>query len=78
MATYKGIQGFSIQNLSEDPVPTVAGWSAGGSLNTARKTLAGAGTQPLGLAFGGDAPPVSAATEEWSTIATATKTITVS
>jgi len=79
MTTYKGIQGFNIQNLSEDPVPTVAGWSAGGSMGTARSALAGAGSQTAGLAFGGEAPPLTAATEEWTGAgALTTKTITVS
>jgi hypothetical protein len=36
------------------------------SLNTARYELAGAGTQAAALAFGGDTPPVTAATEEWT------------
>jgi hypothetical protein len=35
-------------------------------LNTARATLAGAGTQTAGLAFGGEAnPPITGATEEY-------------
>jgi hypothetical protein len=53
MAEYKGIKGFKVQYLDQDPVPTVAGWSAGGNMNTARNNLAGAGTQTAGLAFGG-------------------------
>jgi hypothetical protein len=36
-----------------------------GSLNTARLTLAGAGTQTAALAFGGS-PPVTGATEEYN------------
>jgi hypothetical protein len=49
-----------------------------GSLNTARRALAGAGTQTAALAFGGFTP-VTAATEEWTGAGAAvTKTITVS
>jgi hypothetical protein len=34
---------------------TAAGaWATGNNMNTARKALAGAGTQTAGLAFGGD------------------------
>jgi hypothetical protein len=48
------------------------------SLNTARRCLAGAGTQTAGLAFGGNAT-ATAATEEWTGAGAAvTKTITVS
>jgi hypothetical protein len=53
MAEYKGIKGFKVQYLDQDPVPTVAGWSAGGNMGTARNALAGAGTQTAALAFGG-------------------------
>jgi hypothetical protein len=31
-------------------------WASGGNLNTARRSLAGAGTQTATLAFGGNAP----------------------
>jgi hypothetical protein len=41
--------------------------------------LAGAGTQTAALGFGGAAPPITAATEEWTGAGVAlTKTITVS
>jgi hypothetical protein len=74
MATYKGIQGFTIQNLSADPSNPIEGqvwynstsnvwkveeataagaWATGNNLNTARRELAGAGTQTSALAFGG-------------------------
>jgi hypothetical protein len=87
MATYKGIQGFTIQNLSADPsnpiegqvwynstsnvwkveeATTAGSWATGGPLNTARESLAGAGTQTAGLAFGGTAPPNTGATEEYN------------
>jgi hypothetical protein len=86
MATYKGIQGFTIQNLSADPSNPIEGqvwynstsnvwkveeataagaWATGNNLNTARYYLAGAGTQTAGLAFGGDTPASTGATEEY-------------
>jgi hypothetical protein len=52
-------------------------WTTVNPMSTARYVLAGAGTQTLGLAFGGS--PTTAATEEWTGAgATVTKTITVS
>jgi hypothetical protein len=42
-----------------------ATWAAGGTLNTARNVLAGVGIQTAALAFGGDIPPNTAATEEY-------------
>jgi hypothetical protein len=43
-----------------------AGWSTGGDLITARRQLAGAGTQNAGLAFGGQSPAGSVScTEEY-------------
>ena len=58
---------------------TLAAWASGGNLNTARRILAGAGTQTSALAFGGNIPPITAATEEWLGAGSAeTKTITVS
>jgi hypothetical protein len=87
MATYKGIQGFTIQNLSADPSNPIEGqvwynstsnvwkveeataagsWATGGDLNTARSTLAGAGTQTAGLGFGGGNPTIVGATEEYN------------
>tara|TARA_Y100000004_G_scaffold184349_1_gene233274 strand:- start:45 stop:1049 length:1005 start_codon:yes stop_codon:yes gene_type:complete len=41
-------------------------WATGGTLNTARYVLAGAGTQTLGLAFGGETPPHTANTEKYN------------
>jgi hypothetical protein len=67
MAEYKGIKGFKVQYLDQDPVPTVAGWSAGNNLNTARYRLAGAGTQTAGLGFGGETVQLfTGATEEYN------------
>ena len=41
-------------------------WTTLNSLNTARRRLAGAGSQTLAVAFGGgDAPPQTGATETW-------------
>ena len=46
---------------------TAAAWSTGGSLNTAKGSLAGAGIQTAALAFGGNVgtPTYSSATEEY-------------
>jgi hypothetical protein len=63
MAEYKGIKGFKVQYLDQDPVPAVAGWSAGNNMNTARSGLASAGTQTAALAFGGSL--TLTATEEY-------------
>ena len=68
MSTYKGIKGFKVQSFAADPVPTIVAWAAGGNLSQARYSLAGAGTQTAGLAFGGRVPPGNthpAATEEY-------------
>jgi hypothetical protein len=86
MATYKGIQGFTIQNLSADPsnpiegqvwynstsnvwkveeATTAGSWATGNNMNTARNGLASAGTQTAALAFGGNLPPNTGATEEY-------------
>ena len=57
MANLKDIKGSAIQYLEEDPVELGLGggsWSSGGSLNTARSGIAGAGTQSAALAFGGN------------------------
>ena len=52
------------------------GWSTSGNLNTARKSLEGTGaSNSAAIAFGGEAPPLSAATEEWSGSSTALKTV---
>jgi hypothetical protein len=66
MAEYKGIKGFKVQYLDQDPVPAVAGWSAGGNLGTVKQGLGGAGTQTAALAFGGSDPvAITGATEEY-------------
>ena len=44
-------------------ITTAGTWAAGGNLNTARDGLGGFGTQTAGIAFGGDTPPVTTATE---------------
>ena len=43
-----------------------ATWSTGGNLATARKALAGCGTQAAGLSFGGYTDTYSAITEEYA------------
>ena len=66
------------KDLKYTGVTTAGTWATGNNMNTARATLAGAGTQTAGLAFGGGSPP-TAATEEWTGAGVAlTKTITVS
>src|SRR6056300_729817 len=40
-------------------------WATGGSLNTGRIAGGAAGTQTAGLAFGGNVPPNTAATEQY-------------
>ena len=71
MSEYKGIKGFQVQTRTEDPVPFAqaiadnpyeGAWGSGGSLNTARKLLGGAGTIPAGLAVGGEEPSISGKT----------------
>jgi hypothetical protein len=46
--------------------PGTSAWSTGGALITGRESLAGAGTQNAGLAFGGGAPAVLSCTEEYN------------
>jgi hypothetical protein len=53
-------------------------WTASSNMATARYQLAGAGTQTAGLGFGGYTTANSAATEEFTGPAVATKTITTS
>jgi hypothetical protein len=65
MAEYKGIKGFKVQYLDQDPVPAVAGWSSGGNMGTARKFSWCRNTNCT-LAFGGYTPPDSTATEEYN------------
>ena len=43
---------------------TIAAWSTGGNLNTARYNLFGSGTQTAGLAAGGDQDPGAVANTE--------------
>ena len=77
MATYKEIKGVTVQTLDSDPVENVGSWSSGGDLNTAREALGNAGTSTTNadaLAFGGT-PPVTAATEEWSSSSNVIKTL---
>ena len=49
-----------------------ATWSSGGNLATARRYLAGAGTQTAGLCMGGYTSSYSAVTEEYNTEVTNT------
>ena len=57
MTTYKGIKGFKVQSFSADPVPSVAGYTAGGHMSNARSLLGGYGTQTASMATGGSPRP---------------------
>ena len=46
--------------------PVVSAWATANSMNTARQSLAGTGTQTAALAFGGWAPGRSALTESYN------------
>ena len=56
----------STSNVWKVEEATAAGaWATGNNMNTARRVLAGAGTQTAALGFGGYVPPVTGATEEY-------------
>ena len=64
MANYSDIKGFTVQTLSSDTAASqiaTGSWASTTSLNTARHSLRGAGTQTQSIMFGGDAgaPSVS-------------------
>ena len=74
MSEYKGIKGFQVQTRTEDPTPYAqaladnpyaGAWGSGGSLNTGRQNLAGAGTLTAGIVFGGQAPSATGVTEKY-------------
>ena len=57
MANYSDIKGFTVQTLSTDTIASQAAggsWASGGSLNTARESTAGGGTQTAAFAAGGN------------------------
>jgi hypothetical protein len=54
------------KDLKYTGATAAASWATGGNLGTARYGLAGAGTQTAGLAFGGEVPPNTGATEEYN------------
>jgi hypothetical protein len=56
MAEYKGIKGFKVQYLDQDPVPTVAGWSAGANLPTSTRAGGSVGTTAQFFQYGGQNP----------------------
>ena len=76
MANLKTFSGFPIQNLSSDPVPFaqaktndpyVGSWASGTNVNTARRSMASAGTQTASIITGGLLPPGTyAITEQWN------------
>ena len=69
-------KGFDIQNLSSDPVPFAqakendpyaGSWASGTNVNTARRSMASAGTQTASIITGGLLPPGTyAITEQWN------------
>ena len=64
---YKKLKGQMIQVTDTDPAVNAGSWATGGSLNQARYSIAGAGTQTAGLAFGGySAPSRRTETEEYN------------
>ena len=54
------------QALKGRAVTTTGSWSTVNSMNTARKSLGGAGTATSAVAFGGNPSPNSALTESWN------------
>jgi len=71
MAEYKGIKGFKVQYLDQDPVPAVTAWASSGNMNSGRYFLAPGGTQTATLAAGGTTstpvgPGITGATEEYN------------
>jgi hypothetical protein len=76
MAEYKGIKGFKVQYLDQDPVPAVAGWSSGGNMNTARSQFSRSRYTNCRISFWWLYYQVTAATEEyngstWTTVSSA-------
>ena len=63
MSTYKGIKGFKVQSLAQDPVPSVAGWSSGANMPLVLDNGGAAGTTSAVIYFGGTSPPLSPATQ---------------
>jgi hypothetical protein len=53
-----------------------ASWSEVGDLSTARTQGSGTGTSTNALAFGGEVPPATGATEEWSSSSISSKVLT--
>jgi hypothetical protein len=67
------------KDLKYTGVTTAGAWATGNNMNTARRILAGCGTQTAALAFGGG-PPNTGATEEyngstWATITPGLNTV---
>jgi len=70
MSEYKAIKGFKVETVSTDPAASLIAtgtWASGGTANTARWDVAGAGTtQNAALAFGGGTPGDTGATESYN------------
>ena len=58
--------GIPVKDWLHNWVRVLGSWSSGGNLITARRYLAGAGTQTAGLCMGGYTDSDSAATEEYN------------
>ena len=58
--------GIPVRNWLHNWVRILGSWSSGGNLITARRQLAGAGTQTAGLCMGGYTGSNSSATEEYN------------
>ena len=69
MTDFKGIRGWKVQTLSTDPAASVAdsgAWASGGSMNTARRALGGAGIQTASLCVGGTTGSAVGNTENYN------------
>ena len=68
MANYSNVKGFTVQTVTSDPAASRAAtgsWSSGGSMNTARRSLFGAGLQTAAIAAGGYTTTNVAVTEQY-------------
>ena len=57
---------YNQSELKLKGVEALSAWSSASSLATAREKLGGAGTQQAAIAFGGNTPPTTTATEEYN------------
>ena len=70
MAKYSDIKGFTVQTVTSDPAASQAAggsWASGGTLNTGRNGLRGAGvSQTATVVFGGNDGSVTGKTENYN------------